>query len=78
MKGIRLKEYKGDICYNLACLYSLQNQEKECLKYLERAVKYEAALLAGIDQDTDFDFVRSNSKFKALVNEFKSGKEKKN
>ncbi|MFX0100656.1 MAG: tetratricopeptide repeat protein [Candidatus Hodarchaeota archaeon] len=71
LKAIGEDPKNGEVGYNLACLYSRKNDLDSCLKYLQLAFKYRAKLLAGLDDDEDFENVRSNDKFQELVASYK-------
>ncbi|MHA1111688.1 MAG: leucine-rich repeat domain-containing protein [Promethearchaeota archaeon] len=71
LKGLKIKQDDGELCYNLACLYAKKNELKKSLKYLELAIEFGATLLSGIDQDHDFDNLRTNKEFLELVNQYK-------
>jgi tetratricopeptide (TPR) repeat protein len=57
--------------YNLACAYAKLNDVDKALKQLEYAIKNGYGSKAQIDNDTDFNLIRSNEKFKELVSSIK-------
>ncbi|MFN8346686.1 MAG: tetratricopeptide repeat protein [Spirosomataceae bacterium] len=52
--------------YNLACAYSLLKDNDRALNALEQAMKYGSVTKQQFDNDTDFDSVRSDERFKKL------------
>jgi tetratricopeptide (TPR) repeat protein len=71
-KALDVAPKNGEICYNLSCLFARKNDSKSCLKYLKKALKFGATLLAGIDNDDDFDSIRSSDEFQDLVSKYKA------
>lgn len=63
--------YKSDACYNLACCYSLTHQKKPALKTLEQAIQLGYKDYGNMKDDTDFDFIRKERKFKALLEQIR-------
>ncbi|MFR9164844.1 MAG: tetratricopeptide repeat protein [Dysgonomonas sp.] len=62
--------------YNLACLYSLMNNKKEAIKWLDTMMSkdYEDRMddlsRERFDSDSDFDNIRSDSDFKQFLNKY--------
>lgn len=54
-------------CYNLACYYSLAGRKDECLRHLDRALEMDPDYARLIDREPDFDPVRKDPEFLALV-----------
>ncbi len=71
-KALELDPDNGEIYYNLACLYSRKNDSKISLEYLSKAIESNASLLAGIDNDTDFDNIRESAEFQTLMASYNS------
>ena len=71
LEGFKNNNKDGEICYNLACLYSLKENFEESLKFLSLSIKYKAKLLAGLEQDSDFDNLRSNKQFQKIISNMK-------
>jgi tetratricopeptide (TPR) repeat protein len=69
-KAKELQPENGEAYYNLACLYARKGETDLSLDNLHLAIEYKATLLSGIDQDKDFDSIRSNKKFKTLVQQY--------
>ena len=62
------KEVQAGNYYNLACIYSLQNQKKKAVDAFEIAVKtYGESNYAHATQDTDLDNIRTDKRFIALM-----------
>lgn len=57
--------------YNLACAYAKLNDLDNAVRALEYAVSNGYGSKAQIDNDTDFNLIRSNEKFKQLVSNIK-------
>jgi len=53
--------------YNLACYYSLQGSITLALEYLSRAINANPAFKDLVGRETDFDPIRSDPGFQALV-----------
>ena len=51
--------------YNLACAYALNKDEDKAIKTLQQCILYNAALK--IEDEKDFDFIKSSAKFNALL-----------
>jgi len=57
----------GNIYYNLACCYSLQNQKKKAIDAFEKAVSYGFSNYSNAKVDTDLDNIRKDKQFIALM-----------
>jgi tetratricopeptide (TPR) repeat protein len=53
--------------YNLACYYSLQGSKTQALACLSRAINANPAFKDMVGRETDFDPIRSDPGFQALV-----------
>lgn len=62
-----LASYKANTYYNLACNYSLSHQKKPALSALETSIDLGYKDYANMKNDSDFDFIRNEKKFKALL-----------
>lgn len=62
-----LASYKANTYYNLACNYSLSHQKKPALSALETSIALGYKDYANMKNDSDFDFIRNEKKFKALL-----------
>lgn len=61
---------RGDhavLLYDLACYESLAGEIDDALAHLARAVELDPGLRAGADSDSDFDSIRQDPRFAALV-----------
>jgi tetratricopeptide (TPR) repeat protein len=54
--------------YNRACFYALQNKIEPSLENLTQAITLNPECLEMAKTDTDFDNIRSDSRFKAIIN----------
>ena len=62
------KQVQGGNYYNLACIYSLQNQKKKAVDEFEKAVNsYGYTNYRNAQKDTDLDNIRKDKRFIALV-----------
>ena len=57
--------------YNAACLYALMNNEEKSLQYLDIAFEKGYRNFIHIERDTDFDNIRNNPAFIALIEKWK-------
>ena len=64
-KATKLEPVGSDF-YNLACAYSLLKDTDKALNALEQAMKYGNVTKQQFDNDTDFDTVRADERFKKL------------
>ncbi len=55
--------------YNKAGVYSLKREFKEALKNLQQAIQLDAKLRENAKTDSDFDNIRKDEQFRALVGE---------
>ena len=62
-----LASYKANTYYNLACNYSLSHQKKPALSALETSIALGYKDYTNMKNDSDFDFIRNEKKFKALL-----------
>lgn len=62
-----LASYKANTYYNLACSYSLTHQKKAAISALENAIDLGYKDYANMKNDSDFDFIRNEKRFKALL-----------
>ena len=60
--------------YNTACCYALLGEKANALEWLERAVKLGYSDADHIDKDSDLESLRSDSKFRTIVEKLKSGR----
>ena len=62
-----LATYKANTYYNLACSYSLSHQKKAALSALDQAIELGYKDYANMKNDSDFDFIRNEKRFKSLL-----------
>lgn len=53
--------------YNLACYYSLKGAKQQALEYLSSAISSNPALRDMVGRESDFDPIRTDPRFQALV-----------
>ncbi|AEI48501.1 Tetratricopeptide TPR_1 repeat-containing protein [Runella slithyformis DSM 19594] len=57
----------GGDAYNLACWYAVEGQKTEALRWLRQALDKQQISLTHLAQDADWDGLREDAEFKALV-----------
>lgn len=62
-----LAYFKANTYYNLACSYSLSHQKKVAIAALENAIDLGYKDYANMKNDSDFDFIRNEKRFKTLL-----------
>jgi hypothetical protein len=62
-----LASYKANTYYNLACSYSLSHQKKAALSALDKAIALGYKDYANMKNDSDFDFICNEKRFKSLL-----------
>jgi TolB-like protein/Flp pilus assembly protein TadD len=60
--------------YNVACAYSILGDVDDALALLDRAVQHGRGNLEWIEQDPDFDNLRSDPRFDAIVNRIRANR----
>jgi tetratricopeptide (TPR) repeat protein len=53
--------------YNIACAFSLKNDPKDSLRFLQLAIEMDKSLKEIAKKDTDFENIKAESKFKELT-----------
>jgi tetratricopeptide (TPR) repeat protein len=66
-QAIKLKPDYADAYYNKACVYSLKKEVKAAIENLQRAIALDATLRKNAKTDPDFDNIRQDQQFQALV-----------
>jgi len=66
-KAIRLKPDYVDPYYNLACVSSAEDQVKQGLRYLGKAISMDPGVKGWAQKDPDLDPLRASPQFKAIV-----------
>jgi hypothetical protein len=59
--------------YNVACIYSLQNQKKKAVEYFEKSIKLGYNDYYHILEDSDLDNIRKEKRFVLLLKELSEG-----
>lgn len=59
--------FYSDILYNLACCYSMLNDEENTFKYLNLAIEKDDSKIYQMQIDTDFDNFRQNPRFVKII-----------
>ena len=75
-KASGFDQTRGIALYNLACAYSLKEDKKTALDYLEKAVDAKFLQAQYFETDTDLDNIRDEKKFKYLLTVVKNGGKK--
>lgn len=66
-QALELAPDDGPLLYNSACFYSLAGDTERALDLLERAMEQGAAGLSWVEHDSDFDNLRGEPRFEALL-----------
>jgi arylsulfatase A-like enzyme len=69
-KALDLDPLHSESYYDVACLYSLLNKEKEALKFLEKAIRAGYDNFNHMQQDTDLDNIRDTDQFKEILTKY--------
>lgn len=69
-----LKEMPDDANahYNYACMLALAGEGKQALTHLKRALELDPSLVSLAERDTDFESIRNQPEFQALIQEYKN------
>ena len=65
------EEMTADVYYNLACCYALTAQKKLALETLEKSIRVGYKDYRNMLNDSDFESIREDKKFKSLLEEIK-------
>ncbi len=66
-KAIRMAPRNAPLRYNLACAFSLQRKATEAVVNLALAIQMQESLRQEAQKDKDFDPIRDNARFRAIV-----------
>jgi non-specific serine/threonine protein kinase len=66
-RALRMDPEEAPILYNVACAYAVLNETDKALDLLERMGEKLLGYREWIEQDSDFDAMRSHPRFKALL-----------
>ena len=66
-KSVRLNPGEAILQYNLACYHALTTDKQNCLSRLGRAIRLDRSFAALVEEETDFDGIRTDDDFAALV-----------
>jgi non-specific serine/threonine protein kinase len=66
-RAISMSPENISVLYNAACLYSKLGRTEEAINYLERAIKTGFIHKEWIENDGDFDSIRSHPRYQALL-----------
>lgn len=61
----------SELTYNAAGYYALTGDVSQSIDYLAQAANSGCFNLIWLDQDSDFDSVRNNPRFKQIIEQFK-------
>ncbi|NJL23173.1 MAG: tetratricopeptide repeat protein [Leptolyngbyaceae cyanobacterium SM1_3_5] len=70
-QAIAYKPDKHEAWYNKACCYGLQGNVEEAIENLQRAIELDSKYREMAKTDSDFDAIREDDRFKALIDEDK-------
>ena len=55
--------------YNLACIYSLKNEQTQAIEWLQKAIALDqSTIIEQSKTDRDFDNIRQSPEFQQLIN----------
>ncbi|MFN6474079.1 MAG: TPR end-of-group domain-containing protein, partial [Nostoc sp. SerVER01] len=66
-QALKLKPDDASAYYNKACAYSLKREVKAAIKNLQQAIHLDAKYRKDAKTDSDFDNIREDKQFRALV-----------
>jgi len=66
-KALELKPDYANAHYNKACCHALQDNPDTAIASLQRAIELDASCREMAKTDTDFDGIRDNEQFQALI-----------
>jgi len=66
-RTVTLSPDEVGVLYNVSCIYATLGRSDEALTLLERAVRNGYNHLAWLETDSDFDSIRNEPRYKALV-----------
>jgi tetratricopeptide (TPR) repeat protein len=66
-KIIKLNPNYSTAYYNIACVYSLKKDKYRALEFLEQSIKMDKSLKEVARNDSDFDNIRNEIRFKKLI-----------
>ena len=70
-RAATFERFKGIATYNLACAYARLNRKDEAIKALEQAIHFGFGDIAQLEGDSDLDNIRSDAKYKQLLEKLK-------
>lgn len=70
-RAAKFEPHKAIVQYNLACYWSLARQKEPALAHLKRALKIDDRYRDSIGDESDFDPLRDDPDFQALVGKCK-------
>ncbi len=68
-QAIKLKPDLATAYYNKACVYSLKGEARAAIENLQQAIQLNATIKENAKTDSDFDTIRQDKQFQALVGE---------
>ena len=66
-RAVTLDAEDSGVLYNVACVYALGGQAEEAMECLEKAVQNGFGHRAWLENDSDFDSLRTNPRFQGLL-----------
>jgi Flp pilus assembly protein TadD len=70
-KAANINPSEALLRYNLACYLSLAGQKRQALQYLSQALAMDPVYRDMVEEETDFDPIRSDPEFRAICAEAK-------
>lgn len=66
--AVALEPDEGPVLYNAACFYARAGDKDKAIEFLERGVELGIAGRSWLENDADFKSLRSDARFKAILN----------
>ena len=66
-RAVTIAPNEPGLLYNAACAYSNLGRADDALDHLERAVRAGYSHKAWLEHDSDFDSIRDQARFKAIL-----------
>jgi hypothetical protein len=65
--AVALAPQEAGLLYNAACVYATTGKHDRAIEYLERAVDAGYSHKSWLENDSDFDSIREDERFKAVL-----------
>jgi len=72
IKATEFPTVRDTAAYNVACVYALKGDKDKAIEWLKKAIEFGFGDAAHAEDDTDFDSIKSDQRFKDLVARMKA------